>query len=219
MKTLFSNLSGRPIIYRSLYIFVLSLLANNAYSQIQLKDGDIIFRQVPCGRFCEAIVETTPCKPGMAFNHCGIVHVENGNTYVIEAVSKGVQQISIQDFLKKDTSKHIYIGRLKQPYTANIPQAIAQATSYIGRPYDKPFLPGDSALYCSELVWYAYRQQDIPVFPLQPMTFKSPRTGATYPAWAEYYQQLQLPMPEGVPGINPCAIANSDKLTLIVIDK
>ncbi len=184
-----------------------------------LEEGDIIFEKIPCGSLCDAIIETTPCKPGRMFNHCGIVHKEGASAFVIEAIGKAVKRTTIDDFLKRDTSAYIYIGRLRAKYKSAIKPAVAQAEKYIGTPYDDAFLPGDSALYCSELVWDCYQQNGNPLFSTNPMTFKSPKTNQTYPAWADYYRELHIPIPEGIDGINPCLIANSDVIDLVILGR
>ena len=138
---------------------------------------------------------------------------------MIEAIGKAVKLTPLNDFTRRDTASILYVGRLKKKYKAAKDDASKKAIAYVGTPYDNAFLPGDSALYCSELVWKSYEQRDTPLFHLQPMTFKSPKTGQTYSAWADYYQSLKRDIPEGIPGINPCAIANDDKITLITIPK
>ena len=47
------------------------------------------------------------------------------------------------------------------------------------------------------------------------MTFKSPVTKQFFPAWEDYYNELQKPIPEGKPGINPGVISRSDKIIII----
>ncbi len=189
-----------------------------------LKEGDIIFQKLPCGGLCDAIIATTPCKPGMAFNHCGIIHYNDGAPFVIEAIGKAVKTTSVVDFLKRDKDKQIFLGRIKSVKAGidslAMKRAVNKALRYVGVPYDDVFLPGDTALYCSELVWECYRNSTSEnVFELKPMTFKSPESGTTFPAWVSYYQELSRPIPEGVPGINPCAIANSDIVEFIVLEK
>lgn len=185
-----------------------------------LHDGDIIFQKIPCGDLCDAIIETTPCKPGRVFNHCGIVHLEHGKPFIIEAIGKAVKETTVQDFIKRDTAHLVYIGRLKSQYKGTVEPAIAKAQKYIGTPYDNAFLPGDSALYCSELVYDCYKTtSNQSMFTLAPMTFKSPHTHTFYPAWVTYYQRLKTVIPEGIPGINPCSLANDDKLEIITLQK
>lgn len=209
--------------YFILFLFI-SVSGNAAFAQkatvaSQLQEGDIVFQKLPCGSLCDAIIETTPCLPGRAFNHCAIVHFENHKAYVIEAIGKAVKQTPLKDFLKRDTASILFVGRLKDKKTIAVNKAVTKAENYVGTPYDDEYLPGDKALYCSELVWECFRyKNDTPLFQLQPMTFKSPKTGTTYPGWTAYYNELHAAIPEGEPGINPCAIANSDKIKLIEIN-
>jgi hypothetical protein len=183
----------------------------------KLKEGDIVLQKIPCGGLCDAIIETTPCAPGRMFNHCGIVHYENNLPYVIEAIGKVVQQSPLPDFLKRDSSSILYVARMKPKYAGFIETAVKKAIVYVGTPYDDAFLPGDDALYCSELIWKVFKKNDAPnLFDMQPMTFKS-KSGKTFPAWEAYYKDLKIPIPEGKPGINPCAIANSNVVELIPV--
>lgn len=182
---------------------------------LALREGDIVLQKIPCGNLCDAIIETTPCQEGRMFNHCGIVHFDGGLPYVIEAIGKEVKQNPLPDFLKRDSSATLYVARLKPEYASHIEPAIKKAIIYLGTPYDDAFVPGDDALYCSELVYHCYRKGYTPsLFPLSPMTFKS-KSGKTFPAWTEYYSSLKREIPEGLPGTNPCAIANSEVVTLL----
>lgn len=171
-----------------------------------LQSGDILFQNLPCGGMCDAIIATTPCQNNRRFNHCGIARKDSGKWFVVEAIGKEVQKTPLEKFAARDTSRKLFIGRAK--ISGNLRRQFAQnSLRYLGRPYDNPFLPGDSALYCSELVWETFAPNGQKLFPLQPMTFKA--NGQTHPAWQAYYESLGQPIPEGVPGINPCAIANA----------
>ena len=190
-----------------------------SYGQEKLKEGDIVLQKIPCGSLCEAIIETTPCEPDRMFNHCGVIHFDSGRVYVIEAIGKEVKQSRLEVFLNRDSvSKTLYVARLKPQYASYLQPAMRKAIHYVGTPYDDAFLPGDDALYCSELVYRIFKKDNTPyLFPLSPMTFKS-KSGKTFPAWTEYYKDLKQPIPEGQPGINPCSIANSGAVEMITID-
>lgn len=172
----------------------------------ELRQGDLVFQNLTCGELCRAIIAVTPCRPGKTFNHCGIVDVTDSGVYVIEAIGEQVGYTPMDTFLKRNENP-VAFARLhgkEQPAQAAVPNAL----QYVGRPYDHAFLPGDDALYCSELVWESYRENEKRIFHLEPMTFKAPGTDSTFEGWKKYYRQLNQPVPEGVPGINPCGIAN-----------
>ncbi len=75
----------------------------------------------------------------------------------------------------------------------------------------------NDAYYCSELIYeiFLVANDQVPVFELQPMTFKDPDTGQTLAAWEKYFSDLGVSIPEGQPGINPGGISRSDALTIV----
>jgi uncharacterized protein YycO len=210
----------RQILISLVAIFFVPLNGRSqSTNNLQLKEGDIVLQKIPCGDLCDAIIETTPCEQNRMFNHCGIVHYENNMPYVIEAIDKEVKLSPLPDFLKRDNSPTLYIARLKPAYKSYIEVGVKKAIVHIGAPYDDAFMPGKDALYCSELVYESFKKDSAPhLFPMEPMTFKS-KNGKTFPAWETYYKKLKMDIPEGKPGINPCAIANSPVVELVSIAK
>lgn len=180
-----------------------------------LREGDILFQKLPCGSLCDAIIETTPCSDAHAFNHCGIFRYTDGKPMVVEAIGGQVQETPLLLFTQRDTAARLSVGRLAEPAIAE--SAARKSGRYLGRPYDDAFVLGDSALYCSELVWESYQGPGGPLFTLEPMTFRS--GGRTHPGWVDYYMKLGVAIPEGEPGINPCGIAGSDAVTMIAVPK
>ncbi|MES2778655.1 MAG: YiiX/YebB-like N1pC/P60 family cysteine hydrolase, partial [Bacteroidota bacterium] len=87
----------------------------------------------------------------------------------------------------------------------------------LGKPYDDPFLYDNGKYYCSELIYdaFAFANNGKPFFQLEPMTFKQPNSTSYFPVWIEYYQKLNIPIPEGKPGINPGGISRSDKIEFL----
>ena len=200
----------------TLAILTSAIVGNKASAQA-LKEGDIVFQTLPCGGLCDAIIATTPCENDRRFNHCGVIRLKNNELYVVEAIGEKVQETPLSRFTARDTARQLAIGRPRYTSASEARAAAAKAASYIGRPYDDPFLPGDSALYCSELIWESCRNNGKRIFTTAPMTFKE--GGETHKAWQEYYQSIGASIPEGVPGINPCAIANSPKLIFFRVPK
>jgi hypothetical protein len=199
------------------FFLLLCASAGTAQTPSPLQDGDILFQKLPCGSLCDAIIATTPCAEDRRFNHCGIVHIVAGKPFVIEAIGSRVQQTPLQKFLARDTAVNISAGRPHWNNKKEGKQAAVQAAKFVGRPYDDAFLPGDTALYCSELVWEVSKRGSKKLFRLEPMTFKT--GGNTHPDWIIYYNNLGVAPPEGVLGINPCGLANSPELDFWQIAK
>ncbi len=200
-----------------LLLFLLASVGAKSQVAALLQDGDILFQKLPCGSLCDAIIATTPCAEGRRFNHCGVVRIVAGKPFVIEAIGSAVQQTPLQKFLARDSSAVVSAGRPHWNSKEEGKAAAAQAATFTGRPYDDAFLPGDSALYCSELVWEVSKRGNERLFRQEPMTFKA--GGNTHPGWVSYYKDLGVAPPEGVLGINPCGLAASPELHFFVVEK
>lgn len=186
------------------------------FSQKQeLKTGDLLFQTLSCGPLCEAINEVTDGYNGLDFNHIGLVSVENDSIFVIEANGNQVKKTKLAVFLNYSTNQ-VYIGRLKRNFRKYITEAISFANQQIGLPYDAAYLMDNGKYYCSELIYeaflYAYKK---PLFELQPMTFKSPKDNTFFVEWKDYYDQLNMEIPEGELGCNPGGISKASQLEII----
>ena len=192
------------------------LLFQFGFSQnVKLKTGDILFQSMNCGPLCEAINEVTEGYQGKDFSHLGMVYIKNDSVFVIEAAGKAVKITSYETF-KTYTTEEMFVGRLKRKYRKYIPEAISFSLQQVGVPYDDEYLYNNGKYYCSELIYdaflHAYKK---PLFDLYPMTFKSPKSNEYFEVWADYYENLQMEIPEGQLGCNPGGISTSDKLKII----
>lgn len=210
----------RPLLLVSLIGLFWS--CQNAESQFQ--EGDLLFQDLNCGPLCEAIEAVTEGVDGKDFSHCAMVISIDDSLKVIEAIGAKVQVTSLKDFFARsaDTAEvsRITLARLKPPYKNLIPMARDFAVAQVGAPYDREFILNNGSWYCSELLYEAFKSanDDQDFFKLYPMTYKDPSSEDFFPAWVDYYQELDATIPEGLPGLNPGSISRSDKLEIIPLD-
>lgn len=208
-----------------LFFILVVFLFSNGYGQtktFELQQGDILFQDLDCGPFCDAVEKVTRGYNGAKFSHVAIAVLDkNGKMSVIEAVSKGVCITPLKDFLAKSHDKNnnpkVMVGRLKPRYRHLIPKAIEEAYKLIGRPYDNVFCITNNDYYCSELIYDIFKKANNgkTIFYLYPMTFKDHETGKTFTAWIDYFKELKKPIPEGESGNGPGGLSLSRKIKII----
>lgn len=186
-----------------------------------LQPGDLLFQDIDCGPLCDAIETVTQGACGAHFSHVGIVSKVDGSTvYVVEAIGPGVIETPLDKFLGRSADSKgrpkVLVGRTNLPQGKKT-QAVANALTLLGLPYDNAFVINNNFLYCSELVHEAFRFQPdgTPLFDLAPMTFLDPATSQFFPAWVTWYAELGIPIPQGQPGTNPGAISRSNAVAII----
>jgi len=183
-----------------------------------LHSGDLIFVASENSDFEKSIVEVTKSKEKtLNFTHVGIINVTDSGVFVIEAApQKGVVYSSFSAFKDENMNGVLYIGMLKSKYKKHTRDALNRACSHLGKEYDYAFDFENDLYYCSELVYdaYAHASGDPRFFETPNMTFKKEGTDEILPYWIEYFEKLNLLVPEGKPGINPTGLSRSDKLKI-----
>ncbi|UKJ06005.1 YiiX/YebB-like N1pC/P60 family cysteine hydrolase [Solitalea lacus] len=211
------------MMFRNTIIIILLLISFHNYhlsaqtlNGIKLQNGDLLFVDLDCGPLCDAIEEVTISHGSNHFSHIGLVYLKVDTAFVIEAIGNRVQLTPMAIFADR-TEHKICIGRLKPSKQYLITQAVKFATDKLGTKYDEAFLYDNDKYYCSELIYDAFKAANNkkPFFKLEPMTFKKPGSNEFYPVWIEYYQKLNINIPEGKPGINPGGISRSKKIVLL----
>lgn len=196
---------------------------NPPYGDIELslfKNGDLIF-QIDSSSFSNAVIESTSGN----FSHVGIIERIADTLYIIDATpKKGVSKQLLVDFITQTPKDSLGIpmirvkrlNKLQENVSADSLQSIANnavehALSLLGKPYDFAFTKGDEKIYCSELIYESFRCNGAPIFSLIPMNFKD-SSGEISDFWIDYYQKLNLSVPQGEEGSNPNQIFQSPLL-------
>ena len=153
-----------------------------------LSTGDLLFHVVEKGN---AITDVTP---GM-IDHVAIVLSKDS---VIEAVGAGVKTTPL-DSLRQQEGYYL-IGKVRG---ADPALSITNARRFLGRPYDRLYLPDNDAIYCSELVQFSMvdKEGHRLLSPI-PMSFHD-ASGRITPYWQQFYEEQGMEVPEGWPGSNP----------------
>lgn len=206
-----------------LALFVYMILNGKQYSEgFKIQEGDLLFQDGDCGSFCEAIKKVTFGVDGHSFSHIGVVKKgDDGGWLVLEAISDGVVLTLLDTFLSRSRdavgNPKVVVGRLKDEFIHIVPAALKHGEKYLGKPYDHVFDIENDAYYCSELIYFIFKEanQSIDVFHLEPMTFIDPDTGKLFPIWEKYYERLGVSIPEKAPGLNPGNISRSEKLIIM----
>ena len=176
-----------------------------------LREGDLLFC---CTDTANAITAVTSGVEDLPIDHVAVFHriggVE-GIPYVIEAVKPAVRLTPIDIFLCNNP--HVVVGRVKVDF--DLLQSVRRCLVMVGKPYDDLYLPGDSAIYCSELVQLNFRSvSNQPVFEPVPMSFHD-ETGRVTDYWREFYAQRGMTVPEGAPGTNPGELSRRQEVNII----
>lgn len=169
-------------------------------------DGDLAFQISEISDFTKAITDVSAMRDSIKFAHVGIIFIDHGQPYVIEAVPKGgVTVTPLESYLSEaltiDGKPGVVIKRVIRDFPAK--QAIETAKSFLGQEYDWDFLPDNGKIYCSELVYESFTDfEGRKLFQARPMNFRNAE-GDIPDYWTELFRKLGTDVPQGVPGTNP----------------
>ena len=177
----------------------------------ELKSGDLVFVGEGKGEFSKAITDSTgKDADSIKFVHVGIIEVkEERETFVIEASPEnGVRTVELDKFL--ENSPCVVYKRLLVDFPVN--NMLKRAKSHIDEPYDWWYLPDNGKMYCSELVYDSYLDENgNHIFEAQPMNFRA-ADGSMPDFWIRLFEHLGEEIPEGVDGTNPNDLSKSPLL-------
>ncbi|MFH0910574.1 MAG: YiiX/YebB-like N1pC/P60 family cysteine hydrolase [Planctomycetota bacterium] len=134
-------------------LFALFILpAGISYLGYAPQEGDVVFQSLPHADLVDAIEGVT----GSPYSHCGVVVREEGRWLVVEAIGE-VQKTPLWKWIFRGRGGRLAAFRLKPEYRQDIPRFVGELNPFLGRPYDFSYSMDDEFLYCSELVYKAYR--------------------------------------------------------------
>lgn len=119
----------------------------------QPKEGDVIFQSLPHNPIIDAIEGSTHST----FSHCGILH-HNGKCWVVIEAIGPVRETPLPNWIGQSRDQQFSVFRLKKSYEPKMPEFIQAAKAYKGLPYDIHYDLDDGAIYCSELIYKAFRK-------------------------------------------------------------
>ena len=193
------------------FFILLLLLSCLSLSAQHLQEGDLLFCSSDSAN---AITAVTSGVEGLPIDHVGVVHLaggDDGPVLVIEAVKPAVCITPIDSFLCENGT--VLVGRVN--VECDIAASITGCLAMLGKPYDDLYLPGDSAVYCSELVQMNYvNAAGELIFTPVPMSFRD-STGCITDYWIDFYRQHGMNVPDGAPGSNPGELSRRSQVTII----
>lgn len=203
-------------------VFTVGLLifAFNLIFGQSLRTGDLLFQGKGNSDFSKAIAASTDANDSINFVHVGLALITaEGLTKIVEASpEEGVRIIGLEEFLNNspqiDGSPYVVVKRLNIVYSLDT--AVRNALTFLGQPYDWWYLPDNGKIYCSELIYESFIDEDGKhLFQSKPMSFTGP-DGTIPEFWIDLYQRLGMDVPQGVMGTNPNDLSRDPNLTEVL---
>lgn len=170
------------------------------------QEGDIVFQSLPRSRLVNAI-EGVSDSP---YSHCGIVTREGGQWVVLEAFHK-VEVTPLRRFIFRGRQEGFAAYRLHPDCQAFVPETIACARRFLGRPYDTRYQLDDDRIYCSELIYKAYLEASGEA--LGELSRLGDLNWRPYEETIRHYEQGPVPLDREL--ITPRRMAEADQLELV----
>lgn len=151
---LLSRLLLALILFTFGYGFILSLIPDRIPP---LQNGDLVFQTTRTSQsMAIAFASLSP------YIHTGIVRKQGDQLTVIEAANP-VQETPLETWLSRGMFHRYSIYRYKDLTHEQGDKVVASALKYLGKPYDFYFTFDTEAIYCSELDYLAFKENDIPL--------------------------------------------------------
>jgi hypothetical protein len=203
-------------------LFFSSLISTaQSWKTFKFESGDILFQDLDCGPFCDAIKTVSPAINERRYSHTGLVYVVQDSVYVIEAWDKDVHILPLYKFMERQLTGNgepkVTLGRVSSDYQFLAGRAVGFALEQRAKPVDDELTYDNGKYYSAELVFDAYKaaHHGKALFEMGTLNFYDPRTARTLPFWDSYFKELNKKVPEGKPGLYPASLALDDNIEII----
>lgn len=182
-----------------------------------LGTGNLLFVRDQKGDMDQAIAAATG-----HYTHVGIVECTDSGVYVIEALPRwGVVRNTFAVFYLSNIIDTQDVRPFDMYYVDvdyDTAKLVTLMHQFLGQPYDDYFAHDNQRMYCSELVYECfYDNQGNHLFKMQPMNFND-SLGNLPRYWQFHFDSLGVPPPQGQPGTNPSDMAKSPFLLQFKIE-
>ena len=92
------------------------------------------------------------------YTHVGILVKDEGKLMVLEAVGGGVMINPFSSFISRGEGGKYTVLRVKPEFRDSLFKVMDIARGFIGKEYDDRFEPDDENIYCSELIYKAFKR-------------------------------------------------------------
>ena len=202
--------------YFNLLSIVILLTTLSSCTNFKLKEGDLLFQDLDSSPLCEAIESVTSGYNNYDVSHIGFVINVNDELKVLEAIPPEVKLTALDTFLFRSTDSNnnpkVFVGRLNEKFKNVIPAAVEYCQSRLEFAYDEFFLMNNNKYYCSELIYESFKSNNI--FKLEKMNFNN-LDGEKNEIWENYFDKLNMTIPQDSLGINPAAMSKSKNINII----
>ena len=127
-------------------------LAN--YLAYEPVEGDVIFQSLPRSELADAIEGATKSP----WSHCGIVAKDEHGRWIVYEAMNGVEATPLRQFVYRSRDGQYAVHRWQPQYESKVAAVLQQVRTQLGKPYDLRYRMDDEKIYCSELIYKAFRQ-------------------------------------------------------------
>jgi hypothetical protein len=205
----------------SVLLFSSFISTAQSWKTFEFESGDILFQDLDCGPFCDAIKTVAPVINERRYSHVGLVYVVRDSVYIIEAWDNDVHILPLEKFMARQAAGNgepkVTIGRVSAEYQSLGSRAVGFALEQRAKLLDDDMIYDNGKYYSAELIYDSYKAANHgkAVFEMGIFNFNNPRTAKTLPYWDTYFKQLKMKVPDGKAGLYPSSLANDEAIEII----